>query len=102
MECRQILRRQLDLQRGLVFSARWLWHWLCLWEDNFIDGPERIESEGVWLGGGDAIQHAFDVRVNRPVPFVNLEALQRRVRHQTRLPAIVIRDFPAERAPAKT
>ena len=31
---------------------------------------------------GDAVEHALDVDVDHPVPFVDLEALERRVRHQ--------------------
>ena len=41
---------------------------------------------------GDAVQHALDVHVDHPVPVVDLEALERRVRHQ---PGVVDHDVDA-------
>jgi hypothetical protein len=34
---------------------------------------------------GDAVQHALDVHVDRPVPLVDPEALEWRLRHQSRV-----------------
>ena len=36
----------------------------------------------VGRGGGDAVEHALDVDVDHPVPFVDLEAIHGRERHQ--------------------
>jgi hypothetical protein len=41
---------------------------------------------------GNAVQHPLDVHVYHPVPFVDLEALERRLRHQ---PGVVDHDVDA-------
>jgi hypothetical protein len=45
----------------------------------------RLLPLHVWQCGGNAVQNAFDVDVDRAVPVVDFPSLERRVRHHARI-----------------
>jgi hypothetical protein len=49
----------------------------------YVDDVPTFLPGHVRQRGGDAVEHAFQVHVDHPVPVVDLAAFERRVRHQT-------------------